>query len=631
MALAVDKSSGLYCDDKRNQSVLKGLLSPIKQRAFCKTTGLLVIASSAVLLSGCLPFIESSAKEDKTTEVVTSSVVAEKPTATAEKESVTVADQMSPSTHIDAPSMYQLLVGEMMVQKGYDQQAFEVIYDLALKKRSPELAERAFQLSMKTFDAAKVEAATNLWRELSPDSVVAWRASYLISLRNSDVNLAVEQWQYFQQISPETLSQDFMLTAQRVIVSIPVETGLAFFKTLSEQYADNWYALYALASAADAYGQYPIALDAAEKARSLQVEQGGEDEALLYQLLAKLYVQMPPPERGLTSLASYIQKNPEDWLVQERVARLEVQAELFEQASVRYKQILKSVPEAHTSRLSLSLIQIEQKSYDEAKANLLKVLEQHGYVDVASYYLGLIAQDQEDVEAALTYFARVKSENYYLDAQLHSAEIHFAAQDMAKALEVLDSVLLKNPVDKVKVYRAKGVFYTFALQPEVAIEQYDKALELDPNNIPILMAQALIFYNTEQFESYVAVLKRVLEIKPEHVNALNALGYYYVDTSQKMAEAEVMLNKAYSLAPDSYYVLDSLGWLYYQQKNYRLAEEYLYKALSIEMDDEVLIHLISTYWKQGRTSKAKDLWQANQQKFLNNKELQGLIKQLELE
>ncbi|GKT11899.1 MAG: hypothetical protein ISEC1_P0872 [Thiomicrorhabdus sp.] len=604
--------------------MLNRLSPPPKQKHFYGQRVLLVVTSSVFLLSGCLQTTETSIKASAPTE---QSVEVKAAMTSASSESNTVLAQ-----HLDAPSMYQILVGEMMVQKGYDQQAFDVIYDLAQKRRDPILAERAFQLSMKTFNTQKVEAATQLWRQVSPQSTVAWRASYLISLRKGDIEQAIEQWQYFQKISEEPLSEDFILTAQRVVASIPVQTGLEFFKKLSEIHSNNWHAYLALALASEAYNKIPEALEAAEKARSLQFEEDDiTKEASLYQLLAKLYIQTKPPERGLTSLIPYITRNPSDWLVQERMARLEVQAEMYEAASERYKYILKSVPDAHNSRLSLALIQIEYKANDEAKQNLLKMVEQQGYVDVASYYLGLIYQGEENSQKALVYFGRVQSDNYYVDAQLHSAEIYFSLKEVTKALSILDNLKGKEPSDRIKIYRAKGVFYTLEDKFELALEQYDKALELDPSNTQFLMSQALIFYNTKQYGRYEEALKRVIEIKPNEVDALNALGYYYVDTDQHMNQAEEMLNKAYNLAPDSYYVLDSLGWLYYQQGKYHLAEEFLAKALAIQVDDEVLIHMISTYWKLDQKVKAKKLWRDNQENFLKNKELQGLIKQLELE
>ena len=609
---------------KEVSSVLNWFWSQSTCEVRSSRSGAVVLLGGLLLLSGCMAASEPVLKSGSSPSLLASPEL---------KKEASVSKEPQTARRLDAARMYQVLVAEMMVLKGYNQQAFEVMYMLANESKDEKASERAFQLSMQTYDVNKIAAATNLWRELSPESVVAWRASYLLALRNNQIELAVKQWQEFQNLSEEPLSEDLTLTAQRVVTTVAPETGLLFFKRLTEIYPREAVVYFASALAADSYGRFDQALSSAEEAQKrFQNEKVPAGlEAQLFQLLAKLYVQQGQTDKGLSLLTPYLLKNPSDWLVQERLARLEVQAGLLTSAEERYQLILASVPDAVTSRLSLALIQIERKSYSKAKGHLLKVAELKGYVNVSSYYLGLIAQEENNSAAALNYFKKVQSSNYYIDAQLHKAEIYFELKQPDKALEVLDNAKPTTPTDKVKLHRARGVFYTIEHKIELAIEQYERALAIDPNNIDVLMSQALVLYNTERYDAYEATLKKVVEIRPNEVDALNALGYYYVDSAQNFVEAEVLLKRAFKLDPDSYYVMDSLGWLYYHQQKYDLAEELLSKAIALEMDDEVLVHLISTYWKLGNLSKAKSLWQDNHQKFLNNKELQGLIKQLELE
>lgn len=530
------------------------------------------------------------------------------------------------SLHIDANTMFQILAAEMMVQKGQPAQAYEVIYELAFNTRDSELAARAFELSIATYDAQKIEAATILWREVSPQAPEAWRASFLISLRQGSVKLALEQWHRYHTLSEEDLDKDLLLTAQSVSTSVQPEQSIAFMQSLSQAFPDSWAAYFSLGYVAHVHDQLDVALVALEKARTLQTP---ESEQRINRLLAKLYLQTSSPQRGLDALEPYLKKYPEDWVVQERVARLEVQAKLYDAAEARYENILKSVSDAYTSRLSLALLQIERKSYAQAEVNLDQVMLAKGYTNVANYYLGLLHQEQKNYEKALLYFADVTSDNYYLDAQLHRAEIYFSMNDMSKAIKVLDSIEVEKPQDKIKVYRAKGVFYSYENKYSQAIEQYNKVLAIDSGHIEVLMAQALLFYKLEQFDAYKRNLERVIELEPNEVDALNALGYFYVEKGSHHEVAERLLKKAYALAPENYYVLDSLGWFYFQKQNYTLAEEYLQKALDVKVDDEVLIHLISTYWKQGHYEKARSMWLRHHKNFLQNKRLQSLINELE--
>lgn len=529
-------------------------------------------------------------------------------------------------SHVSAGVMYQLMIAEILAQRGVYAEAFSIVYQLAKQNQSDELAEWAFKLSMRTFNAANIAASTYLWRELAPDAVTPWRASYLISLRQGKVDQAMDEWRQFLALQKEPLESVIQAATRRVALSVPQESAIAFFQKIIASYPKQWAGYYGLAKLYEGYGQHKQGLAVALQASELR-----PNDAKTYQLLSNLYVQLDQVEEGLSVLGAYLKSSPEDWLVQERVARLEVQSGAFDAALERYLMILKSVPDAFTSRLSLALLYIERGLYDEAAEHLQEVKDEKGYVDVANYYLGLIAQENNRPEEALGYFEQVESENYMLDAKLHMAEIYFADKKSEQALELLNGIETDKDAEQIKIHRAKGVFYSLEDKNDLAQAEYQAALAIDGDNVEVLMAQALLFYQQENYADYLANLNNVLTLKPKEVDALNALGYYYVDKELNIEKAQHYLMQAYELAPDSYYVLDSVGWLYYHQQQYEKAERYLSKALAMQMDDEILVHLILTHWKLRQYAKAKQLWQENHQKFLKNKRLQGLIEELEKE
>ncbi len=602
----------------------------LRRHTGCKAQGspwLILGLSSVFLLSGCLQQdvliqTDSSTRiEGKATPAsneVNKIVNKKEPHAVVKVE----AEEVIP---LKAGDMYQIMVAEMMALKGFEAQAFDIVYKLAYKLRSADLAERAFQLSMKTYDAKKITNATVLWREIDPQATTPWRASFLLALRQDNIDQALRDWERYRSLSNETLERDLLIVSQKISASSPPKSGMLFLQKLTERYPDTWASYFALGLVADSANRFDVALSALEKAKALQT---AESEAQINQFLAKLYLQNPPAEKGIAALTPYLEKHPTDWLVQERMARLEVQASRYEDAVKRYKMILEAEPMAHSSRLSLALIQIEQKKFKAAEKNLLEVQSKKGFSDVVNYYLGLIHQEQGDSEKALSYFKKVKQGHYYVDAQLHSAEIYFVLKDYARTFEVLNATKTKNPLELVKLNRAKAIFYSASNKPKQAIEAYKSVLLLDGDNVNALMNQAMLFYDLQQFDAYVENLKRVIQIDPDEPDALNALGYFYVDRGENLVEAESLLTRAYQLAPESYYILDSIGWLYFQKGQYEQAKAYLQKSLAIQVDDEVLIHLIKTLWKLDEKESARILWQENHKKFLQNSELQGLMETL---
>lgn len=531
---------------------------------------------------------------------------------------------------VSATYLYQVLAAEVMAEKGLAQDAFEIIYPLALKMRDPGLAKRAFELSMGTYDEVKINQATQLWLEVEPEEPTPWRAAYLMSLRAGDLDSAIEQWKRYRTYSPNSVQQDVLAAVQRVGRSAKPDMALGFFDYLVKANPDVWQAFYGGGFLAAQFEDYDRSVFLLKK--SLQVmpkEELAENESQIYQLLSKVYLQFSSPAKGLEGLKDYLQRNSSDWLVQERMARLEVKADQFNQAEKRYQSILKANPDAATSRLSLALLQIELQKFPQAQANLERVATRPGYESVGHYYLGVLSQEQGDLNRALSFFEKVELHPYVVDAMLHRSEILFATQGEKPAMAVLNQIETEDVADKVKVLRAKAIFYRAARKWDESIAMYDQAIALDKGNTDLLLAQSILLYDTGRFDAYVSNLKRVLELQPNDVDALNALGYYYAEHAIELDEAEVLLKRALDLAPQSYYVLDSIGWLAYQQKDYLKAEAYLKQALAIKIDEEVLIHLVATQWQLGKTDQAKRLWAKYQQQYLNNQRYQQLIQNLQ--
>ncbi|MDG6779122.1 tetratricopeptide repeat protein [Thiomicrorhabdus sp. zzn3] len=530
--------------------------------------------------------------------------------------------------------LFQVLAAEVMAEKGLAGDAFNTLYPLAQKTRDPELAQRVFELSMATYDERSIDQATQLWLAVAPQKPTPWRAAYLMSLRQGKWQQAFEQWQRYRQVSESSLQDDLLSAAQRVVRAAQPEAGLAFFKKVAQQHPQEWQASYGLGFLAAHYQQPDLAMAFLEKALSqLDQEKEAEQKSLyrtqVYQLLSKVYLLLETPEVGLNRLAAYLKEHPQDWLVQERMARLEVRAERYQQAEQRYDKILQANPDATTSRLSLALLQMELNELEPAEQNLNQIVSQPAYESVGYYYLGVLSQGKGELQKALDYFERVKVAPYQVDAQLHRAEILFSRQGLESALNAVDEIELSNDEVKLKVFRAKAIFYRASNRLENAIEMNQQAIQLAPESVDLLLSQSILLYDTRRFNEYVQTLKRVLAINPNELDALNALGYYYAEQGIELDEAEVLLKRALRLAPDSYYILDSMGWLFYQKKAYAEAESYLRKALAKRLDEEVVMHLVATLWKQGNTDQATQLWAKYQERFANDSRYQSLIKRLQ--
>ena len=71
-----------------------------------------------------------------------------------------------------------------------------------------------------------------------------------------------------------------------------------------------------------------------------------------------------------------------------------------------------------------------------------------------------------------------------------------------------------------------------------------------------------------------------------------------------------MVKKAVELRPNDGYIVDSLGWAYYQLGDYEEAVGHIERAVDLNPADPIIgEHLGDVYWRVGRKLEAKFQWQ----------------------
>src|SRR5262249_5064162 len=88
----------------------------------------------------------------------------------------------------------------------------------------------------------------------------------------------------------------------------------------------------------------------------------------------------------------------------------------------------------------------------------------------------------------------------------------------------------------------------------------------------------------------------------------NALGYSLADRNVRLQEAQELLEKAVSLAPDDPYIADSLGWVKYRRGDLPAATDILQKAWTAAPQAEIGAHLGEVLWQAGKQDDARKVW-----------------------
>ena len=534
--------------------------------------------------------------------------------------STTSPTDVSATTRINPTWMYDILVAEMLASRGDFVNAYHVMMRVATQSQDVALAERAFHFAMSGYEPRAIEQSAALWRSLEPANATPWRIGYIMALREGQLEQALDNWQAYRQRSPDSLEADLKNAASQIGQGVEPEIALAFFERLYQRYPNEWSAGYVYGFVADHYQQPELAAEILEGV--IQHRQADRD---VFFALINIYLEQDWYERGIEVLADYMTVYPDDWTMQERYARLEVRAQRFDMAEARYKRIVSNNPQARASQLSLALLLLDRGDFETAIGHFHALLRQQAYQDIANYYLGLIYHGQQDASLARQHLSRVLDPAYYVDAQLVLAQLDFDSLGLEAALARLASLSSPDETIQLKLWRAQGSFYSQAQQWEDAVRVYRQAYAQNAELLPLIYAYALSLYNAGLDDEYEFVINRALQLYPDEPDLLNALGYFYAEKGINLAEAKVLLDRALKIAPDAFHIIDSRGWLAYQQGEFELAEKLISQAWSMQQDEEVLLHLIKVKWALRKFEEAEALWQRYHHQYADNEDLQNLL------
>jgi tetratricopeptide (TPR) repeat protein len=181
-----------------------------------------------------------------------------------------------------------------------------------------------------------------------------------------------------------------------------------------------------------------------------------------------------------------------------------------------------------------------------------------------------------------------------------------------EAKKHLRTLIAENPNDLEAIMALGNVLRSHKEFAECA-DNYTKAIDLVKNptksNWTLFYFRGICYERSKQWPKAEADLKKALELYPDQPHVLNYLGYSWIDQGINLDKGMDMIKLAVSKRPDDGYIVDSLGWAYYQLGNYEEAVKQLEKAIELKPEDPTINdHLGDAYWRVGRVLEAHFQW-----------------------
>jgi tetratricopeptide (TPR) repeat protein len=224
------------------------------------------------------------------------------------------------------------------------------------------------------------------------------------------------------------------------------------------------------------------------------------------------------------------------------------------------------------------------------------------YVDTKQYQNAINAYEQTPPGSAL----RINADTE-IAVNLQRMERTKEAQEKLKAIVAHDPKNYDALVTLGNVYRSNEEF-------ALASETYSTALallaKLEKDHWRVFYYRGIAYERQKIWDKAETDFRKALSLSPDEPLVLNYLGYSMIEKRINLNEALNMVKKAVELKPNDGYIVDSLGWAYFQLGDYEEAAIQIERAVDLNPADPIIgEHLGDAYWRVGRTLEAKFQWQ----------------------
>lgn len=521
------------------------------------------------------------------------------------------------NSELDAPLFYQLLVGEMELRAGQPGVAFQVLLDAARRTGDSELYRRVVNIALQARAGDQALIAARAWRDAVPDSVEAHQTILQLLAALNRPGEAAGPLRGLLNLTPEAQRSGVLASLPRLFQRSPeprkVYSSLEpVLEAASQQSATRLMALLVQARLA-------LSADEADKAlaqtRAAAKDFPAADEVLLMAL--DLMPQRPEVESLITAR---LQQQPDLHALRVAYGRTLAGMQRAADAAREFRIVTQAAPDNAMAWYALGALELDLQHPEAAEKSLLTFLSKldgtppedaetlKNSRQQAWLLLAQVAEMRGDLRAAEGWLAKVDAPQRRLEVTYRRASLMARQGQLAKGRALLQAL----PGDSDEELRARLLAEAQLLrevrQWEPALTVLEQAGQRFPEDANIVYEQAMMAEKLGRLESMEALLRKVMELKPEHYHAYNALGYSLAERNMRLEEARSLIAKALQYAPSEPFIVDSLGWVEFRLGNHQEALRLLRQAYGSRPDAEIAAHLGEVLWVVGEREEALKVW-----------------------
>jgi tetratricopeptide (TPR) repeat protein len=526
-----------------------------------------------------------------------------------------------PAVELTAELMYKVMVAEVALQRGQPHIAATAYLELARETHDPRIAQRATEIAWNArFMDAATEAA-GIWLQGAPGNARARQVLGALLANQQKVDAARVQFEQWLASDPENVGQSFLQLSTLLARNKDRKAVVELVRGLAERYQQVPEARLAVAQAAWNAGDETLALDESSAALKLKPDW---ELAALFRAQA---LQRRSNDEALAFLGDYLEKHSDAKDARLNYARLLVTSKRHAEARKQFELLVQQFPQNPDVVMAVALLAMQAADYDAAETQLRHALEVgYGEPDIARLYLGQVNEERKRFEEALKWYSTVEQGEQYVNAQARFAGVLAKQGRLAEARKHLQQAAAAGPQQRVQLTQAEAHLLRDANAYKEAFELLGDALQKMPDYPDLLYDHAMAAEKVNRLDVLESNLRKLIQLRPDHAHAYNALGYTLADRTERLTEARELIEKALALSPDDAFIMDSMGWVLYRLGEPREALEHLQRAYTVRPDAEIAAHLGEVLWAAGQQEEARKVWSEALKEHGSNEALQNTIK-----
>ncbi|HEX6136568.1 MAG TPA: tetratricopeptide repeat protein [Casimicrobiaceae bacterium] len=540
---------------------------------------------------------------------------------------------------LTADLFYRLLLGDVALQRGDLKVSARAFLEAARSTNDPRLANRATEIAIASRDRPLVRDAAELWSRLDPHAERPKRVLAALEadkggggipsgVASEELRSRIERVLSEAALSGPGVGDVFMQLNRLFSQQSDKRAVLSLVRDVAKPYPKTPEAHYAIALAAFGVGpdDAPSTREAREEIdQALALRPDWERAAVLKSEI----VERESPAEATKWLESFVGAHPEAKSAAGALAQQYVEQRRFADARALMQRLWDREPGSRDLQFAVASIALQMKDYPEAERLLLE-LKTAGYGEpgVIDLYLAQVAEETKQYEKAIERYRLVTDGDRGWLAKLRVGAMYGKLGRLDEARRWLAGLDAVTREQKIQVKQAEAQVLRDAGDDAGAYRVLAQGLSDHPDTPDLIYDLAMVAEKLDKIDEAETRLKRLVELKPDDAQALNALGYTLVDRTPRTDEGLAFIERAHKLAPRDPFILDSLGWALYRKGRLDDAERYLQQALDGRPDAEIAAHLGEVLWRKGERDKARALWKAQLDSNPDNAVLKETVKRL---